>query len=266
MARTIAMMQPYIFPYLGYFQLIAAADVFVLGDDLQYIRSGWVNRNRILSNGEAKLITFPLKKDRFELPIMQREFCESFSEEADRLINLITQNYRKAPCFAQVMPLVERLIRFPQQNLALYAEHSIRELCAYLHIVTPILRGSDLMLRSCTDKQDRVIKIAHTFAATTFLNPIGGAELYDRDHFARSGLLVHFFKMDEVVYRQLSGPFVPNLSIIDVLMFNGVEEVKAMLACFSVCKDAVVHQEDLLVKLVGQSDAIQPSVTYSAAE
>jgi hypothetical protein len=148
MARTIAMMQPYIFPYLGYFQLIAAADVFVLGDDLQYIRSGWVNRNRILSNGEAKLITFPLKKDRFELPIMQREFCESFSEEADRLINLITQNYRKAPCFAQVMPLVERLIRFPQQNLALYAEHSIREV---LHRQTgsgyqdrPHLCGHDL--------------------------------------------------------------------------------------------------------------------------
>ena len=123
MARTIAMMQPYLFPYLGYFQLIAAADVFVLGDDLQYIRSGWVNRNRILQNGEAKLITFPLKRDHFDLPINQRQLSDTFEEEADRLINLICQSYRKAPYFAQVMPLLERLIRFPQQNLAMYTKH-----------------------------------------------------------------------------------------------------------------------------------------------
>jgi hypothetical protein len=266
MARTIAMMQPYIFPYLGYFQLIAAADVFVLGDDLQYIRSGWVNRNRILSNGEAKLVTFPLKKDRFELPIMQRQFVDTFLEEGERLINLITQNYRKAPYFEQVMPLIARLIRFPQQNLALYAEHVIRELCAYLHIVTPILRGSDLKLNSCTEKQDRVINIAHTFAATTFLNPIGGAELYDRDHFARHGLLVRFFKMDDVVYRQFTKPFVPNLSIIDVLMFNCVEQVQVMLDCFSISDGITRNPEGLLAELVSQPDAPQPPLTHNAAE
>lgn len=249
MARTIAMMQPYLFPYLGYFQLIAAADVFVLGDDLQYIRSGWVNRNRILSNGEAKLITFPLKRDHFELPIMHRQLCEPFAEEADRLINLITESYRKAPYFAQVMPLLERLIRFPRQNLALYAEHAIRELCAFLHIVTPILRGSDLKLPPCQDKQERVINISHNFAATAFLNPIGGVELYDRDHFARNGLLVRFFKMDAVVYRQFTKPFVPNLSIIDVLMFNCVEEVQAMLECYSVCDGTVMSEPDLLASL-----------------
>jgi hypothetical protein len=234
MARTIAMMQPYLFPYLGYFQLIAAADVFVLGDDLQYIRSGWVNRNRILQNGEARLLTFPLKKAGFELPIVARQLVDPFTNEAERLINLITQCYRKAPYFAQVMPLLERLIRFPQQNLALYTEHTIRELCAYLHIVTPILRGSDLRLNSCEDKQDRVANICQTFSATIFLNPIGGSELYNRDYFARRGLLVRFFQMDTIVYRQLKQGFVPNLSIIDVLMFNCVEHVQEMLQCYRI--------------------------------
>ncbi len=233
MARTIAMMQPYLFPYLGYFQLIAAADVFVLGDDLQYIRAGWVNRNRILCNGEARLITFPLKKDHFALPIMQRQLADNFSEEASRVINLMTQCYRKAPYFAQVMPLIERLIRFPQQNLALYVEHSIRELCSYLQIITPILRGSDVKLASCTDKQDRVINIAHTFSATTVLNPIGGMALYDRDHFAHNGLLLRFFKMDPIVYPQYADPFVANLSIIDVLMFNSLERVQELLTRYS---------------------------------
>jgi hypothetical protein len=241
MARTIAMMQPYLFPYLGYFQLIAAADVFVLGDDLQFIRAGWVNRNRILCNGDARLITFPLKKDHFELPIMRRQLVDNFPDEANRIVNLIRQTYRKAPFFAQVMPLLERLIRFPQLNLALYAENAIRELCAYLQIDTPILRGSDIALESCTDKQDRVIGIARTLSATTVLNSIGGLELYDRDHFARNGLLLRFFKMDPVVYEQFSQPFVPNLSIIDVLMFNSVERIQQLLNCCNVDQNAAAN-------------------------
>lgn len=242
MARTIAMMQPYLFPYLGYFQLIAAADVFVLGDDLQYIRAGWVNRNRILCDGAPRLLTFPVKKDRFELPIRQRRLADTFFEvEADRLLNLITQSYRKAPCFAQVMPLLERLVRFPQHNLALYAENALREVCAYLGISTPILRGSDLRLESCTDKQDRVINIAQLFSARTFLNPIGGFELYDRDRFARHGLLLRFFSMNPVSYQQFGAEFVSSLSIIDVLMFNSVAQVQALLGSFTVSEGGAAN-------------------------
>lgn len=266
MARTIAVMQPYLFPYLGYFQLIAAADVFVLGDDLQYIRSGWVNRNRILHNHEAKLITFPLKKDRFQLPINQRQLCDNFSDEAERLIGLITQCYTKAPYFAQVMPLIERLIRFPQQNIALYTEHAIREMCAYLHIVTPIMRGSDLILGKPTDKQDRIIRIAHTFEATTFINPEGGSVLYDRDHFARNGLLVRFFRMDPVVYRQFRQPFVANLSIIDVLMFNCVEQVQQLLSYYTLDKDDSVAEPDLLAGLTQHPDVACVSPNQIAVE
>ena len=229
MARTVAMMQPYLFPYLGYFQLIAAADVFVLGDDLQYIRGGWVNRNRILSNGQARLITFPLKKDHFELSIMQRSLADHFPEEATRLINSLAQNYRKAPYFKQVMPLLERLIQHPQQNLARYVENSLRELCAYLLIDTPIVRGSDLNITHGKDKQDRVIQVAHALSASSVLNPLGGMQLYDRDYFARHGLLLRFFAMQPISYPQFGQPFVSDLSIIDVLMFNSVEQVRALL-------------------------------------
>jgi len=229
MARTVAMMQPYLFPYLGYFQLIAAADVFVLGDDLQYIRAGWVNRNRILSNDQARLITFPLKKAHFELPIMQRSLIDNFPQEADRILNAITLNYRKAPFFANVMPFLERLIRHPQQNLALYIEHSLRELCTFLQIDTPILRGSDLGVTGRIDKQDRVIRIARELSATSVLNPLGGMQLYDRDHFARNGLLLRFFNPRPFKYLQLNLPFVSDLSIIDVLMFNSVEQIQALL-------------------------------------
>lgn len=232
------MMQPYLFPYLGYFQLIAAADVFVLGDDLQYIRSGWVNRNRILQNGEAKLITFPLKRDRSDLPINQRQLADNFAEEAERVIRVITHGYSKAPYFTQVMPLLEQLIRFPQKNLALYIEQSLREMCAYLYIDTPILRGSDLQIGVPADKQDRVVRIVQTFACGRYLNPIGGIELYDSEYFARHNLSLSFLKIDPIVYRQYKEPFVANLSIIDVLMFNCVEQVQKLLSCYSVHTNA----------------------------
>jgi hypothetical protein len=266
MARTIAVMQPYLFPYLGYFQLIAAADVFVLGDDLQYVRSGWVNRNRILHNDEARLITFPLKKDRFELQINQRQLCDHFSDEAERLIRLLTESYEQAPYFAQVMPLVERLIRFPQQNIALYAEHAIREMCAYLHIVTPIMRSSDLILGNPLDKQERIIRIAHTFEATTFITPEGGSVVYDRDHFARNRLLVRFFRMTPVEYRQFRQPFVANLSIIDVLMFNCVEQVQRMLAEYQLDKHPPSTDSGLMSRRTPYPDVVSTLSNRIAVE
>lgn len=229
MARTIAMMQPYLFPYLGYFQLIAAADVFVLGDDLPYVRSGWVNRNRILHNTQARLITFALKKDRFELLIRERQLVDHFDGEANRLIALLTECYERAPYFAQVMPLIERLIRFPQQNVALYAEHSIRELCAYLHIVTPILRGSDFSLGAHIGRHERTLRIARRCSASTLLQPAGGLDEEEIQHFARQGLEVRGFRMQPIEYRQFEQPFVRNLSIIDVLMFNCVEHIQQLL-------------------------------------
>lgn len=266
MARTIAVMQPYLFPYLGYFQLIAAADVFVLGDDLQYVRSGWVNRNRILHNDEARLITFPLKKDRFQLQINQRQLCDHFSDEAERLIRLIAESYQQAPYFAQVMPLVERLIHFPQQSISLYAEHAIREMCAYLHIVTPIMRSSDLILGSPVDKQERIIRIAHTFEATTFITPEGGSVVYDRDHFARNRLLVRFFRMDPVEYRQFRQPFVANLSIIDVLMFNCVEQVQQMLTHYRLDKHPPAAEPGVLARLTQHPEPVSTLSNRIAVE
>lgn len=247
MARTMAVMQPYLFPYLGYFQLIAAADVFVLGDDLQYVRSGWVNRNRILHNDDARLISVPLKKDRFQLQINQRQLCDHFGDEAETLIGLLTESYAQAPCFAQIMPLIERLIRFKQQNIALYAEHAIRELCAYLQIVTPIMRSSDLFLGSPADKQQRITRIAHTLEATTFITPEGGSVVYDPGLFASNGLAVRFFRMNSLEYRQFGEPFVANLSIIDVLMFNCVEQVQQMLTEYRLNKNPAAAESAVLV-------------------
>lgn len=235
MFRTIAMMQPYLFPYLGYFQLINVSDVFVLGDDLQYEKGSWMNRNRILGDGQPKLITFPLKKGHQYDRINQRWLSDDFDQQAQTLLRKIEHAYAKAPRRDQVMPLLREILEYPERNLALFTEHSLRRLCQYMGITTPIFRGSDLCLPPVMDKQDRVIQIARRMDGELYLNPIGGIDLYCPARFRAEGLLLRFLRMDDdLSYPQLNHPFVPALSIIDVLMFNDRETLKDMLNRFGV--------------------------------
>jgi hypothetical protein len=271
MVNTTAMMQPYLFPYLGYFQLIAAADIFVLGDNLQYTKNGWINRNKILHNGEARLITFPLKKAGRELAINQRQFSDNFQDEMTRLLKTLAMSYAKAPYCATLLPLLERLIRYPQNNLALYAEHSIRGICTYLGIATPIVMASKLPLPSAFDKQDRVIQIAKYFEAKHYINFIGGLELYCPDYFARHDLQLHFHRINDITYRQLKQPFVANLSIIDVLMFNSVERVQQWLSNFSLEAGKVHNEaratsphEGLATRTIHHAMELQPCLSQQA--
>nr|WP_272890770.1 WbqC family protein [Stutzerimonas sp. S1] len=228
-------MQPYLFPYLGYFQLINVSDVFVLGDDLQYEKGSWMNRNRVLVNGQPKLITFPLKKGHLGERINQRWLSDDFEREAEALLKMLERCYAKAPQHASVMPLLRSILEYPERNLALFTEHSLRRLCQYIGITTPIFRGSDLCLPPVMDKQDRVIQIARRMDGELYLNPIGGIDLYCPARFRAEGLLLRFLRMDdELTYPQLKHAFVPSLSIIDVLMFNDQEAIKDMLGRFSV--------------------------------
>jgi hypothetical protein len=229
MTKRVALMQPYIFPYLGYFQLINAADVFVLGDDLQYEKESWINRNRILANGAGKLISFPLKKDHHRARINQRVFVDSIEADTGRMLKMIANCYANAPAFSGFYPLLDDCLRRPERNLAAYAARSIRTLCDYLGIATPIRMASEFGLPGQIDKQDRVIRTVRLLGGETYINPIGGAGLYREAHFRRNGLTLRFHRMNDFTYRQFGKPFVPNLSIIDVLMFNGRERVREML-------------------------------------
>ncbi|MBS4149084.1 WbqC family protein [Pseudomonadota bacterium DY0742] len=233
MFRTIGMMQPYLFPYLGYFQLIAASDAFVLGDNLQYSKGSWVNRNRVLCQGQPKLFSFGLQKASIETPINERYLSEHFAHESASFLRLLRNAYARAPHRDAVVEQVERILAFAEPNLALFAENSIREICRYLDIRTPIHRASEFDLPPPTDKQDRVVQLMHRLRGDLYLNPIGGMELYSPAHFRRHGLLLRFLKMDDITYPQLGHPFVPALSIIDVLMFNSRQEIQRLLPRFT---------------------------------
>lgn len=229
MSRKIAAMQPYLFPYLGYFQLIAAADAFVIGDNLQYVKESWINRNRILVSRQEKLLTFPLKKSAHTARINERFFADDFDQEIASILARIATSYRKAPCFKQAYPLLESVLRHDERNLSRYAEHAIASLCAYIGIDTPLHTASRLGIGECTDKQDRVVRTVSRLGGTVYINPIGGLSLYDADYFRAHGIELLFHKMGDVRYRQFGDAFHPSLSIIDVLMFNSREQVRDML-------------------------------------
>lgn len=236
MLRTIGAMQPYLFPYLGYFQLIATSDAFVLGDELQYVKSSWINRNRVLCNGQPKLISFPLKKASHLGSIRERWLCDDFDREAAALLRRLAHLYDRAPCRDEVLPLLKEILEYPDRNLAAFNENSIRRICRYLGIDTPICRASELGLEPGLDMQERVIQTVEKLRGKLYINPVGGLELYCPATFRERGLQLRFLQMNEFSYRQFKDPFVPALSIIDVMMFNSREQVRDMLERFSLLK------------------------------
>lgn len=233
MTRRVGLMQPYILPYLGYFQLINAVDVFVLGDDLQYEKESWINRNRILANGVDKLISFPLKKDHHRARINERVFVDTIDSEIERMLKMIKNCYANAPAFSEFYPLLDASMRHPERNAAAYAAQLIKTLCHYLDIATPIHMASEFKLPQQMDKQDRIIRTVRALEGDTYINPVGGINLYQPAYFARNEITLRFHRMNDFSYRQFGKPFVPNLSIIDVLMFNGREKVREMLEFYT---------------------------------
>jgi hypothetical protein len=226
---TIAGMQPYLFPYIGYFQLIHASDKFILADDLQYVNAGWINRNRILINGMASMVTLPLARAEHTSLIMERQFAATKAVDRTKLKRQISLAYGRAMNFKNVFPLLCSIIDFDETNLALYNRNQIIELCNYMSIKTPILNSSDLLFDKSLKRQERVIAKSHFLNADHWINAIGGTVLYDKAAFAEHGIRLSFLKTKRIVYKQFKDEFVENLSIIDVLMFNPIDHVHSLL-------------------------------------
>lgn len=224
----LAVMQPYLFPYLGYFQLIRAVDAFVVYDDVNYIKGGWINRNYILAHGERQLITLPLQGASPNLLINQVQV----GGRQNKLLDTIRHNYAKAPNFAEVYPLIEDILTQQERNLAVFLDRQLRLVCAYLdlqptwHISSTL--GKDNTLRG----QDKVLAICEELGATHYVNVPGGKALYDSKAFAENGQKLSFIQPKPVSYRQFGKNFVPNLSIIDVMMFNDRVQSAALLEKF----------------------------------
>ena len=230
--KTIAIMQPYIFPYIGYFQLFKVCDIFVSHDDVQYIKGGWINRNRILFNAKSKYITLPVNKAPHDTTIDHYFFHENIGKEKKKILSTLRQLYSKAPFFQSVYPRLEDIVKVNEINVARFAENSLERILDYLGINVEIRRSSHLSFDKSLKGQDRVIAIVKELGGDCYVNPIGGKDLYSPAEFAANNINLLFLKCKAEPYKQFSDEFVSNLSIVDVLMFNSIEQIQLMLKQF----------------------------------
>lgn len=225
----VAIMQPYFFPYIGYFQLINAVDKFVIYDNIEYTKKGWINRNRILKEGFDLMISLPLKKDSDFLFVNQRYLADDWSKSKLKLINSIKESYRKAPHFEVTFSLVQEIFNDSNSNLFEFILHSVRQTCKFIGIETEIIVSSTLDYNNELKSEEKVIAICKSIEATQYINSIGGVELYNKNNFSDQGIELNFIKSKPIIYNQFKNEFVPWLSIIDVMMFNSKEVVSDFL-------------------------------------
>ncbi|MEM8953389.1 MAG: WbqC family protein [Verrucomicrobiota bacterium] len=220
----IAIMQPYAFPYLGYFQLIHAVDRFVLLDDVNFIVRGWINRNQFLSPDGAATFTIPVQDVSQNRLINEIEIANDPPWQP-KLLKRLTQTYRAAPHFESISPLLENLIGSAHGNLARFIKTSLTQLNEYLGIKTPLVSSSAIPIDPGLRAQDRILALCKHEHASTYINAEGGRDLYEDDAFHQKGIQLTFLEHIPVPYPQFKTPFIPRLSIIDALMFQSQEEL-----------------------------------------
>ncbi len=226
--NTLAIMQPYFLPYLGYFQLMASADIFVLYDDVNFINRGWINRNRVNLNGTAHMLTIPLQHASQNKLICDIDISDDRNWR-DKTLKTIRQAYAKASQYARVYPLVEAIIMHPVGNLADYLHHSLLTLHGHLGLPSRLVGTSRTYGNQALKAQARIIDICQREHAERYVNAIGGIELYDRAAFEAHGLQLAFLRPALPTYDTGAVPFVPGLSIVDVLMHNSPDAMQEHL-------------------------------------
>jgi hypothetical protein len=223
------LMQPYLFPYISYFQLIHTCDIFVIHDDVQYIRQGWINRNRIIVHGREYAFVFSVKHDDHSKNVNDRFYAETFDAESGRLLKNIDQSYSKAPYYAEVRSLLMDIFSSSERNVSRFNALALRRTCHYLGINSEFLLSSELEFDKSLKAELRVLAINNRLGSTHYINPIGGVELYSKTRFQESGIQLSFLKPKLISYEQRRAEFLPGLSIIDVMMNCSRDNIRVML-------------------------------------
>ena len=225
----VAIMQPYIFPYIGYFQLINAVDEFIVYDNIQFTKKGWINRNRILVNGSDSIFTLPLKKSSTFITIKDKFLADTWEYDRNKLLNRIHESYHKAPNFKETFEIVEKCLWFDDRNLFNFTLHSIETLMHSLEIDTKVRVSSTIFIDNQLKGEEKVIAICKECFADVYINPTGGISLYDKERFNANNIDLKFQKSNIIIYPQFDNEFVTWLSILDVLMFNDKVQIKNFL-------------------------------------
>lgn len=229
----VGIMQPYFFPYLGYWQLMNAVDMYVILDDVSYIKGGWINHNFIKCDGGKQSVGIQINGasqniDINDLTVLHDERWNK------KTLRRFESAYRKAPYYADVLPVFEKSLTCPEENLAVFLGHSLREAADYMNIKTPFLYSSEIEKDNTLKAQDRIIEICKRLGADTYINAIGGVSLYNPEDFRNVGMELRFLKMDDgIAYPQGSGDFIPSLSILDIMVHNSRSAISGLLSRYT---------------------------------
>lgn len=223
--NTIAVMQPYFFPYIGYYQLAYAVDEFVFFDDVNFIKKGYINRNSILLNNAKHDFSIPIKNVSQNRKINEHTYVN----EWDNFLKTLTTAYKRAPFFENIFPLVRSTILDANDNVAVKNSLSLKNIFNYLNITRKWTYASDLKIRDELKAQARILEICKQRGATDYRNAIGGKSLYSAPDFKDAGVELKFVRTGDISYSQYTKEFMPNLSMIDVLMFCSVDQITDLL-------------------------------------
>lgn len=226
----IGIMQPYFFPYLGYFSLIKHVARWIVFDEVQFIRHGWIERNRILKPGEGwQYISVPLEKHRRDTKIKDIRIRNGEDWRNKMLRQL--EHYKKAPFYAPTVELVKESISVETECIVELNVRILKTICRYLSVPFDynVFSEMNLPIEPVEHAGEWALNICKSLKATEYVNPIGGKEIFDPQQFADAKISLVFSKSNLPPYDQRRSRFEPGLSIIDVLMFNDTERVNAML-------------------------------------
>ncbi|RSK40520.1 WbqC family protein [Mangrovimonas spongiae] len=230
----LGIMQPYFMPYLGYLALINHVDQFILFDTPQYIRHGWIERNRVLKlNGTPLYIKVPLLKHHQNTPICSIGINNSIDWKQKILAQLVHYK-KKAPYYNNVIGLLETVFENEYTSIVDLNYKSLLTLCNYLDIKTPMSIWSEMNLdiEPVTAPDEWALHISKALKATSYFNPPGGRSFFDNEKYTKAGIDLKFLEISVEPYKQFENDFTPYLSIIDVLMFNKKEKAKDMINSF----------------------------------
>ena len=231
----VAIMQPYLFPYIGYFQLIYSVDTFIFYDDVTYIKGGWINRNSILLNGKSHRFTIPLHKSSSN-KLIKNIVISNNQNWKKKLLKSINQAYKKAPYYFTVFPIISDILQKNTASIAALNINAIKTILDYLQCPTNIQISSKLSNNGDKHKILKVISICKYLEATTYINAPGAAEMYKNSvHlFKDANITLNILHPQSKPYSQFNHPFIPNLSILDILMFNSQEKVIDFLKSYKI--------------------------------
>lgn len=221
----VGVMQPYLFPYLGYYQLVNHCDKFVFYDDVNFIKGGYINRNNILANGNKQLFTVPVEQASSFKKINEL----SFNSNTKKIIRTIEQAYSKSPFVNDVMPIISNILNSNDRNVASMASESIVKIFEYLGLEKDFFHSSKLDYNRKQDAANKLYSICGLFDAKKYCNTLGGQSLYSKESFLKEGIELSFIEMEPISYNQGKNEFVGHLSMIDVLMWNSKDKVIEML-------------------------------------